>query len=378
MQCQTDSSKAFSESYFEPGTQIVRNTVPGFNSHRHVNFTKEISPPSVVNDWKVCTEKQERKTASHSTTRSGNDKRPQLTKKAYSSPSLAVQKFEHFDILPKGYRNCEIYCSPKLSRKIVKENNCSVISGENVYKNQLVNHTFDKKSESKLDESCEIFRSPAIVREMVQENGVSSCDGNLYKKSFLSNRVNTATNQNFRLSTRFDGNEYEESLSAKRINAEGNDLVDGVFSNVGMCRLPSRQRARTVSDMRTPKPGTAWKQKGKLIFNSNNEVCRIQRPRLRSATVCLEYNFSRPKTETCSVLPNSPVRTVRDSNRASENPRYRAGTTAGDGMSIHGSKSQNAECAGFSQEEMNVIKGKFRQIGHSVLAIAVMKKMANK
>jgi hypothetical protein len=47
-------------------------------------------------------------------------------------------------------------------------------------------------------------------------------------------------------------------------------------------------------------------------------------------------------------------------------------------MEYYRNKSQSCESERLSEDEAIAIKGKFRQIGHSVLATALMKKMTKK
>jgi hypothetical protein len=105
-----------------------------------------------------------------------------------------------------------------------------------------------------------------------------------------------------------------------------------------------------------------------------------------------EYGRLRSKTESCNILPGHQQRSARDSNWFFENPRPRSVTVTGTnenwtkvgvsniapGMEYYRNKSQSCESVRLSEDEAIAIKGKFRQIGHSVLATALMKKMTKK
>jgi hypothetical protein len=357
--------------YSKSNTVAVDNQIPGKRSEP----PPESGHPSNGNDGKMTTEKYDKNITCQLTVSTGNEKlftrrRPPYMKSC-SAPSLPVQKLEEA-----------------------------------------------VESEGNLNERCEIYRLPKTPTGMINTDRYVNSDEDLYRKSLLANHANAGTKLPTLINIAAPDENANKMINASNLvnnvqclEAEKNHLSStfGTFPNSDVCSLVqrSRPRSRTVSDLETSKPKAAWNSLGRqrrlkespLFLNtfSNNDVCVIDRPRTRATTVSNldnsfpEYGRLRSKTESCNILPGCQQRSAHDSNWFFENPRPRsvtvngaiknwtkAGVKSAPGMELYRNKSQSCESVRLSEDEVIAIKGKFRQIGHSVLATALLKKMTKK
>ena len=133
-----------------------------------------------------------------------------------------------------------------------------------------------------------------------------------------------------------------------------------------------------------------------LNYITLSPFLNIQFSKIYFTTIYLDnlfpgYGRPRSKTESCDIHPENRQRPAHDSDWFSEDPRPRsltvtgahenwtkAGAKAGMEYSRNISQSASSESVRLTEDESIAIKGKFRQIGYSVLAIALMKKLAKK
>ena len=301
----------------------------------------------------------------------------------------------------KGNEQCEIYHLQKT--RMVKEDGHSN-SDENLYRKSLLSNLANaeiKENETNSNGRYEIYRLPKTPTKMLKDDGCSNSDENLYRKSLLGNHGNAGTKFPILMKDR-SANKLVNSTNVQSLEGEKNNSKPafGAFRNNDFCFVQrSRARSKTLSDLETPKPKEAWNSPGtqrrhtNLPHFLNKDICFIDRTRRRAMTASdLDNSFSRygrprSKTESCNINPEDQQRPAGDSHWLSENPRPRSLTATGAhenwtkgrakaGMEYSRNLSQSSESVRLTEDESIAIKGKFRQIGHSVLAIALMKKLA--
>ena len=305
----------------------------------------------------------------------------------------------------KGNEQCEIYRLQKT--RMVKEDGYSN-SDENLYRKSLLSNLANaeiKANETNSNGRCEIYRFPKTPTKMLKDDGCSNSDENLYRKSLLGNHGNAGTKLPILMKDRSAKklvNSTNLVNNVQSLEAEKNNSKPafGGFRNNDFCFVQrSRARSKTLSDLETPKPKEAWNSPGTQRRHKdsphflNKDVCFIDRTRTRAMTASdLDNSFSRygrprSKTESCNIHPENQQRPARDFDWFSEDPRPRSMTVTGAhenwtkakaGMEYSRNISQSSESVRLTEDESIAIKGKFRQIGHSVLATALMKKLAKK
>lgn len=234
-------------------------------------------------------------------------------------------------------------------------------------------------SEGKVTERGEIYQLTKAPRRMFKENRYSNSDDNLYKKTLLENHLNeeaklpVLSDRKHNIGVPAENTNTDENvLPAEKKRFVTSSPVLGAFSNSDFCLVErSRPRPGTVCDLQKTKPKFAWNlQHAQEKFSKsaqikstfpNNDVCLVQ-PRARSRTVCTDYQpakYGRARSKTVSFHPGNQQRSEWPAKL--ENDK---------------NKPESAELFTLSKDETIAIRGKFKQIGHSVLAIALMKKMA--
>ena len=265
------------------------------------------------------------------------------------------------------------------------------------------------------NEQCEVYRLPKTPKRLANLDSYENPDEDLYRKSLLTNHANkgspltshTIAETKLPALTNHRQNGIHSGEIKKMSNLEnvhGSELVQkrnrkffiGAFPNTDVC-LVQKSRHKTACEQKTPKSKNAWNSPGPQRRQVSNalvhDVCVIDTPRTRAKTICemdsqfSEYGPPKSNTESSNVHPGCLPRPTPA--QLPENARPRATTVGGAndfnwqntriqrvaGMEYCRNLSISSESLAMTEDESIAIKGKFRQIGHSVLAIAFMKKM---
>ena len=287
-----------------------------------------------------------------------------------SSPAANLVNTEKEKNILKENEQCD--AKPRM----IKEDRYSK-SDENLHRRGLLsNHATAERKGNEVNQNgqCEIYRLSKTSTKILKDGVYSSnSDDDLYGRG-LGNHGNAGTKLPALLSMGAaesvnSSNVVKDPRSLEFGKNNSSPKFSGLFSN-DICQVQrSRARSMNASDLESRKhragwtsPATQRRQNESPHFTfQNRNVCVIDRERSR-ATACKNRDIcllDRYRTRASTVHnPESPFSEygeprARDSNPSSEPP-------------------------GLSENESIAIKGKFRQIGHSVLAIALMKKMAKK
>ena len=254
-----------------------------------------------------------------------------------------------------------------------------------------------KLDDLKVEDQCEIYRLPRHSPRSVFEERSSKSDEDLYKKTLLSNHGSgisglpslctqqnkgILTGQHGKLTEQRGNGLHEDFVMEKQKQYVQSPTILRAFNNSDFCLLHrTRPSGKTVCDVETSRTKSSWQKfspdrqrqtRTVHFFNTmqNSDASRfVEKPRARSKTVSetdnpfSEYGRTRSKTESSSS----------SSSPALQRRLHRDLASSTSGIP---DRSQNNESVRFSEDETIAIKGKFRQIGHSVLAIALMKKMS--
>ena len=264
-------------------------------------------------------------------------------------------------------------------------------SDENLYKKSLLcNYAAaeTKENEFSSNEQCKIYRLSKSSATVVKGSVYSNSDDDLNRSS-VGNHENVGT----RLLTLPPMGGPELISSSNQIKEpqsfefyKNNSLPKfGLFSNDVCFVQRSRQRSKTVSDLLTRQPKAAWNspatqrkhKESPHLMNifQNRDICHLDRhcaktTIFKNKDICL---LDRHRTRTTAA--SNPENSVPEHGR----PRSKTEPGFVNGINQPARDyNHRSELAGLSEDESIAIKGKFRQIGHSVLAIALMKKMAKK
>ena len=316
--------------------------------------------------------------------------------KSSSAPNLTVHKLEVVEIGGKENVNR----LPRSSTMIEKHDSYAG-SDEDLYRKTLMtNHAHMRGRQAGKSETFCLPNSPTGI---VSEDRFSYCDDEFSKKDSLTTHANAVTKFPSLVDptgeTRKAGKTFDvsknihcsESRSSHETNASS---IRSIFPNSEVCFLQkTRARSRTVCDPQRFKAKTALnttetkreKKNFRSIFR-DNDVCLINRPRTRAATMSnMESDVVehyRPKADMHS--DSKQLGPAGDSAWLADTARPRAMTVAAASelntfrMEHCSDKSQRKESVCLTEDESTAIKGKFRQIGHSVLAIALMKRLGKK
>ena len=312
---------------------------------------------SEIIDSKIPTEIEERKLFTQ--------RKPPYVKSC-SAPNLPVQKLEV--VKNEGNEQCEVYRLPKTPKRIANLDSYENLDEDLYRKSLLTNHA--NKGSPLTSHTIAETKLPALTNH--RQNGIHS--GEIKKMSNLEKNVH--------------GSELVQKRNRK--------FFIGAFPNTDVC-LVQKSRHKTACEQKTPKSKNAWNSPGPQRRQVSNalvhDVCVIDTPRTRAKTICemdsqfSEYGPPKSNTESSNVHPGCLPRPTPA--QLPENARPRATTVGGAndfnwqntriqrvaGMEYCRNLSISSESLAMTEDESIAIKGKFRQIGHSVLAIAFMKKM---
>lgn len=359
----------------------------------HPSKISETKEPRVVEERKLFTQR----------------KRPYV--KSCSAPNLPVQRLEEVVEIEKN-EQCKVYRLPKTPTRMTNTDNHEN-SDEDLYrKSLLTNHAnrANKGGQIRTDQCGVHFCLPKTPTSVTKDDGCENSDEDLHRKSPLNGHTNAET----KLPTlSYHQHTGCNSAEINKINNPGKNLRGleseqqkhrssciGAFLHTDLC-LVQKSRSKTVCKLKTPKlknawnsPGTQRRQASNIRVNfPNNDVCVMDKTRTRAKTMCeMDSQFSeygRPRSKTGSENINPGCQQGSAPEWLAENTRPRSMTVSGTndynwsktgttGMEYCRNLSTSMESVAITKEESIAIKGKFRQIGHSVLATALMKKMREK
>ena len=358
--------------------------------------------PSKISDTKVSQVVEERKLFTQR-------KRPYV--KSCSAPQLPVQRLEEVVEIEKN-EQCKVYRLPKSPTRMTNTDNHEN-SDENLYrKSLLANHAnrANKDSQIRTDQCDGHVCLPKTPTSVTKDGGYENSDEDLRRKNPLNGHTNAET--------KFPALSYHQrtgchSAEINNIHNPGKNLRGlesvqqihrssciGSFPHTDFC-LVQKSRSRTVYKLKTPKMKNAWNSPGTQrrrasnirVHFPNNDVCVMDKTRTRAKTMCeMDSQFSeygRPRSKTDSENINPGCQQGSAPEWLAENTRPRSMTVSGTsdynwsktgttGIEYCRNLSTSRESLAITKEESIAIKGKFRQIGHSVLATALMKKMRKK
>lgn len=360
---------------------------------------QENNHPSKIIDAKIPAEMEERKLFTQ--------RKPPYVK-SFSAPHLPVQKLEV--VKNEGNEQCDVYRLPKTPTNIDPYEN----PDEDLYrKSLLTNHANkgNKESQIKPNQCNDHFCLPKTSTSVTKEEGYANSD--LNRKSPLTCHTNPETKLPALTNHQLNGchgseinkmNSLGKNLhGSESVQKRNRNFLNSAFPNTDVC-LVQKSRSKTVCEQKPPKSKSAWNSPGTqrrqvsntLVNFPNNDVCVMDRPRTRTKKICdMESQFSkygrpRSKTESGHTHPGCQQGSARNLNWLPENTRPRSTTVSGTndwqkngikrvaGLEYCRNLSISSESLAITEDESIAIKGKFRQIGHSVLATALMKKMGKK
>ena len=352
---------------------------------------------SEIIDSKIPTEIEERKLFTQ--------RKPPYVKSC-SAPNLPVQKLEV--VKNEGNEQCEVYRLPKTPKRLANLDSYENPDEDLYRKSLLTNHANkgNKNSQITANQCNDHFCLPKTPTSVTKDDGYANSDEHLHKKSPLTSHTIAETKLPALTNHRQNGIHSGEikKMSNLEKNVHGSELVQkrnrkffiGAFPNTDVC-LVQKSRHKTACEQKTPKSKNAWNSPGPQRRQVSNalvhDVCVIDTPRTRAKTICemdsqfSEYGPPKSNTESSNVHPGCLPRPTPA--QLPENARPRATTVGGAndfnwqntriqrvaGMEYCRNLSISSESLAMTEDESIAIKGKFRQIGHSVLAIAFMKKM---
>ncbi|XP_028408563.1 uncharacterized protein LOC114531113 [Dendronephthya gigantea] len=264
--------------------------------------------------------------------------------KSCSLPNFSVQKLDEIrESATQENQQCQMYRPSKTpTRMISRDRNAS--PNEDLYKKSLLTNFECVRGAKEGKEQCEIHHSPKTQTGMASED--YSSDGILFTRTTSDHH-------------------------------HGITKLPTLANLQGSVCVPVDDARKTIDDSNYGNNGiTSWTnnrvRNSSAVFRAfpNNDVCLVPRARNRSQTVCdlEEVKSRRARARTISCMDNPEygrsTRVAVPSTAETEYSRHRA--------------FSYIESVGLKEDETIAIKGKFRQIGHTVLAVALMKKMASK
>lgn len=265
--------------------------------------------------------------------------------KSCSLPNFPVRKLDKIrENTAQESQQCQMYRSSKAPTRILSRDR-NVNLNEDLYKKSLSANCESVAGAKEGKEKFEIHPSPKTQARMASEDNCS--DESLFPNTILDRHVNC-----------------------------GITKLPALANLQGSIHVPVDEARKTTDGSNYGNDVTNWKQNGlrnaSVLFGAfpNTDVRFVSRARNRSQTIC--------DLRSGQIRPRARARTMSSIDDPEYNRLTRVGVASTAETEYSKYRAFGSESEGLNEEEKIAIKGKFRQIGHSVLAVALMKKMASK